>query len=129
MDEDRLSPQLGRLIDSAKEAARRSTASASQAEGVALLSARECVYVGHAGEDPADPSVSAAEVALSLVHAAGDEEVVAAAIAAADDPSATVYPSAESHRCLAGLNPDLPVVVKQHGRWVLLLLSQIPVSG
>jgi hypothetical protein len=129
MDEDRLSPQLGRLIDAAKAAASRADSTAAKAEGVALLTESESVHAGHAGGDPANPAASAAEVALAAAYRAGDEGIAAAAVAVANDPAETVLPSPESRRCLAELNPDLPVVFKQRGRWVLLLLSQLPSSA
>jgi hypothetical protein len=126
LDEDRLSPQLGRLIDAAKAAALRAAPAAPRAEGIALLTGTESVHSGHAGADLAHPLASAAEAALAAARRVGDEDIVAAAVAVSNDSADTVFPSAESHRCLAGLDPDLPVVVKQRGRWVLLLLSELP---
>jgi hypothetical protein len=91
------------------------------------------VYSGHLGADPAyrgaDPAgalQSAAEAALVSARRAGCAEILAAAVAVADDPAETVFPSDGSRQALAGIDPDLPLVVKQQGRWVLLLLSQLP---
>jgi len=123
--EDRLNPRLGRLIDMAKAASLRAGAEASVAEGVALLTESESIYVGHAGGDADRPGASAAEAALAAARQADGEKIVAAAVAVANDRSATVMPSQESRRCLAGLDPDLPLVVKQRGRWVLILLSEL----
>jgi hypothetical protein len=127
MDEDRLTPQLGRLIDSAKVASLQ--AGAARAEGVALLTAGESIYVGYAGGDPDDPTASAAAAALAAARGAGEADIVAAAVAVANDPAQTDLPSMESRQCLTDLNPDLPMVFKQRGRWVLLLLSQLPSSS
>jgi hypothetical protein len=128
VDEDRLSPQLGRLIDEAKAAALRADPTAPRAEGVALLAGGGAVYVGHAGADPALPLLPAADVALASASEAGHGEIVAAAVAVAGDPADTILPSAECRRSLAAVDPDLPVLVKKQGRWVLLLLSQLPSS-
>ncbi len=126
MDEDRLSPQLGRLIDEAKAAARRADAAAPRAEGVALLAEDGSVYTGHPGAGHESPRSSAAEAARASADRAGCKEIVAAAVAVANDPADTVLPSAECRLSLAGINPDLSLVVKQHGRWVLLALSDLP---
>jgi len=126
MDEDRLTPQMGRLIDRAKAAASRVTAQDVRAEGVALLAVDGSIYCGHPGEDPTLPVASAAEVALAFARRAGYAEISAAAVAVADEPSDTVLPSDGSRAVLAGIDPDLPVVFKHHGRWVLHLLSQLP---
>ncbi|OFW57439.1 MAG: hypothetical protein A2133_06620 [Actinobacteria bacterium RBG_16_64_13] len=126
IDEGRLSPQMGRLIDEAKAAALRVNRAGARAEGVALLAGDGAVFSGPAGADPDSPLSSAADAALASARDAGVTEIVAAAVAVADDPAETIYPSAEIRGCLAGIDPDLPVVVKKQGRWVLLLLSQLP---
>ncbi|MBN1629606.1 MAG: hypothetical protein JW990_07580 [Thermoleophilia bacterium] len=128
MDEDRLTPQLGRLIDAAKAASLQVAAAVARAEGIALLTAGECIHAGHAGGGPDAPAASAAGMALAAARGAGETDIAAAAVAVANDPAPTVLPSAESRRCLADLDPDLPVVFKHRGRWVLLLLSQLPDS-
>jgi hypothetical protein len=137
MDEDRLSPQLGRLIDEAKAAARSLDAPGTDVEGVALLTEEGTVHSGagtrlddaaHARGPVADlaPSSScAAELALEGVRENGDHEIVAASVAAPHDPSETVLPGEKSYRCLAALDAELPLVLKQHGRWVVLPLSKI----
>lgn len=135
MDEDRLSPELGRLIDEAKAAARLLGLEDPAIETVALLTDGGDIYTGatlHYGEpvDPASagPGVSprsAAHLALERAQAAGAGEVLAAAVAAPYDPADSVLPSAESYQCLAALDPELPLVVKQRGRWVMLPASRI----
>ena len=128
MDEDRLTPQLGRLIDAAKAASLRAAETAPRAEGIALLTAGENIYAGCAGADPDTPMASAAAMALAAARGAGETGIAAAAMAVVNDPAQTVLPGAESRQCLADVDPDLPVVFKQRGRWVLLLLSQLPDS-
>jgi len=127
MDEDRLTPQLGRLIDAAKAASLRAE-TAARAEGIALLTAGENIYAGCVDADPDTPMASAAEMALAAARGAGETGIAAAAVAVVNDPAPTVLPGAESRQCLADVDPDLPVVFKQRGRWVLLLLSQLPDS-
>lgn len=141
MDEDRLSPELGRLIDEAKAAALLLGADAPNAEGVALLADGRKIHsggtadspglarVGLAGADPERPPVSAAELALRCARTAGDEEILAAAVACPGDAAETVPPSAESHRCLMGIDPELPLVFKQQGRWVVLPVLQVHPSS
>lgn len=156
MDEDRLTPQTGRLIDFAKAAAARAAAEGSRApgqdasgfpralgepsqhgartEGVALLAGDGAVYAGSAMAGPGRASapaaaalhLSAAAAALGSARQAGCTEIVAAAVAVANDPAATLFPGSDSRRALAGIDEDLPLVVKHRGRWVLLLLSQLP---
>ncbi len=126
MAEDRLSPQLGRLIDEAKAAARRTDLSFARAEGVALLIAGGAIHAGYQGADPAFPLLSAADVALATARKAGDAEIQVAAVAVVDDPAETVVPSAECRQTLAGIDPELPVVFKSLGRWVQLPLSELP---
>lgn len=124
MDEDRLTPQLGRLIDQAKAAALRADPTAPRAEGVALLGGDGRVYVGYPGAEPARPSAAAAEPALASAKCSGCDEILAAAVAVAGDSAETLLPSPESHQVLAGIDPDLPLVVKYQGRWVMLPLSR-----
>lgn len=125
MDEDRLSPRLGRLIDQAKAAARVGGSVTEEAEGVALLGGDGEVYVGHTGAEPASPRSSAADVALARARRGGCSEILAASVAAAADTADTVPPSAESRRALAGIDLELPLVFKQRGRWVSLPLSHV----
>jgi len=106
MDETRLTPQLGRLIDAAKAASREATHTA-RVEGIALLTSDGTVLTG----------------------CTGSAEIVAAAVAEPDDPAETVPPTRESYRLLADIDPDLPLVFKQRGRWVLLPLSRVEPRG
>jgi hypothetical protein len=108
VDVDKLSPRLGRLIDEAKAAALRAGPGVAWAEGVALLTAADSVYVGYPDE-AGSRLVAAAEMALAVPS----------------DPSGTVLPSKESRCMLAGVDPDLQIVFKQRGRWVMLPLSEI----
>ncbi|MBN1320666.1 MAG: hypothetical protein JXA87_07490 [Thermoleophilia bacterium] len=124
MDEERLNPQLGRLIDRAKAAAQQADSAAPRAEGVALLGGNGDVYVGYPGAESTHAEAPAAAPALASARRNGCDEILAAAVAVAGDPAETVLPSPESHRVLAGIDPDLPLVVKYQGRWVMLPLSR-----
>jgi hypothetical protein len=114
MDEDLLSPQMGRLIDQAKAAALKIDPAVSGAEGVALLAGDGSVYSG------------AVDTALAAARQAGVAEILAAAVAVAADQDGTNFPSRGCRRSLAAIDPELPVVVKERGRWVLRLLSHLP---
>jgi hypothetical protein len=127
--EERLSPELGRLIDAAKSAAARVDPNRARTEVVGLLTSTGAVYTAHADEDHAGRPVSAVESALGLARAAGDSEVVTAVVTLAHDASDSVSPSPAVHRSLAALDPELPIVVKQRGRWVMLPVSRIQPSG
>jgi hypothetical protein len=124
MDEDRLSPELGRLIDRAKAAVSALGVDIPDAEGVALLTGGGTVHCG-AAAPACQASVSAAQLALERALSAGDAEVLAAAVAAPFDPADTVMPTPGSYACLADLDPELPLVVKQDGRWVMLAASKV----
>ena len=117
MDEDRLSPDLGRLIDQAKAAARSLGGEDPAIEAVALLTDGGEIYTG---ATLGAPPLSAAHLALERAREARAGEVLAAAIAAPYDPAETVLPSVATYERLAGLDPELPLVLKQHGRWVML---------
>jgi hypothetical protein len=97
----------------------------ARTEVVALLTAIGAVYAAPAGEDQQGCPVSAAEAALALARAAGDCEVSTAAVTLANDVSESVSPSLATCLALAELDPELPIVVKQLGRWVMLPLSQL----
>jgi hypothetical protein len=134
MDEDRLSPDLGRLIDQAKGAAELLGLTDPAIETVALLSDSGDIYTGatlHRGEqvDPsAGPGVnprSAAHLALERAQEAGAGEILAAAVAAPYRLADTVLPSAASYERLVALDPELPLVIKQHGRWVMLAANKV----
>lgn len=131
MDEDRLNPQLGRLIDAAKAAANDAPqpgSTSAPAEGIAVMTRTECVHAGRQGSTPGVLAVSAAEAALEAVSRAGGGEVVAAAVAFTHDPAERACLSLASRRRLAAIDPDLPMVVKHRGRWVLLPLSRLPIA-
>ncbi len=134
MDEDRLSPDLGRLIDQAKAAARLLGVEAPAIEAVALLSEEGEIFCGatlHSGEQP-DPTAgapmnprSAAHLALERAREAGAGEILAAAVAAPYRLADTVSPSAAVYERLVGLDPELPLVLKQHGRWVMIAADKV----
>jgi hypothetical protein len=134
MDEARLSPDLGRLIDQAKQAAQLLGIEDPAIETVALLTEGGDIYTGatlHYGLQP-DPTAgpgaapkSAAHLALERVQEAGAGEVLAAAVAAPYSPADTVLPSLATYERLVGLDTELPLVIKQHGRWVLLAADKV----
>ena len=127
MHEERLSPQLGRLIDAAKAAAGQMDPTLPPTEVIALLTSSGAVHTGQmgpAGADHPEVAVSAAEAAPTLVGAVGDDEVLVAVIAVTGDASQSVSPSPATCRFLAELDPELPLVLKQKGRWVMLPLSR-----
>jgi hypothetical protein len=62
---------------------------------------------------------------LTSARAQGEYDVRTAVVALAHDPSESVSPSATTYAVLAGLDPELPVVIKQMGRWVVLPLSRL----
>ncbi len=124
MHEERLSPELGRLIDAAKAAAARVDPSLPPTEVVGLLTSTWAVYTAQATEDRPEGPVLAVEAALALARAAGDGEVLTAVVTLANDASESVSPSPATCRSLGELDPELPVVVKQKDRWVRLPLSR-----
>jgi hypothetical protein len=123
--EERLSPELGRLIDAAKDAATRVDPTKAGTEVVGVLVSTGAVYAAHADEDQSGSRLSAVESVLALALAEGQDEVLAAVVALAHDTSESVSPSPATCSCLAEVDPELPVVLKQRGRWVMLPLSQI----
>lgn len=136
MDEDRLTPQMGRLIDAAKSAAARGVQGFVRAEGVALLAEDGSVHVGCAGIAsehgvlPAAKGVesSAADMALASARESGQLKILAAAVAGAGSCGDTVLPSSQTVRALAAVSSELPLVLKRHGRWVLSALSEFAVE-
>lgn len=135
MDEDRLSPVLGRLIDQAKGAADALGTQGPGVETVALLTDEGDIYTGavlHSDEpgdeDPDGLVRSAACLALEQAQEAGAGEILAAAIAAPFDTADTVVVRAATYECLAGLDQELSLVLKQHGRWVMVSASRITPS-
>jgi hypothetical protein len=134
MDEDRLSPDLGRLIDQAKDAAKLLGLQDPTIETVALLTDGGDIYTGatlHCGElvDPkagsAAPPRSAAHLAVERAQEASAGEILAAAVAAPYSVADTVLPSVGTYERLVGLDPELPLVIKQHGRWVMLPANKV----
>ncbi len=149
MDEDRLSPELGRLIDAAKaaaEAARAVTraaapaaatetaAAAGRPAGVATPRAEGwAVLVGdgtiHTGSDAAAVLSAAQAGAASSGGAdsgAGPTGLLAAAFAVSGEGGDTLLPGREGRAVLGAADPGLPIVVKHLGRWVAVPLSELP---
>jgi len=133
LDEDRLTPELGRLIDGAKAAARAAVgpgrgvmaagsaeapaaagAVTSRAEGWAVLGIDKRVYAG--------PRLAAA----AGDAAAAGTEPEAAAFAVIGEFGDTLLPAAGWREAAEGTDLELPVVVKYLGRWVLVTLGEIP---
>jgi hypothetical protein len=124
MDEDRLSPELGRLIDAAKAAAAapgearaaaaREDGVPARSEGWAWLGANKQVYAGH---DPA--------AALAAARMAGGADPLAAAFAVAGEQGDTLLPEDGWQPASTGLDPETPAVVKYLGRWVVVTLAEL----
>jgi hypothetical protein len=137
LDEDRLSPELGRLIDEAKAAARLLGVEAPAIEAVALLTESGDIYSGatlHYGEPVAPGPTgdgagatprSAAHLALERAQEAGAGEILAAAVTAPFSGSETAPPTPQSYERLAAIDPELPLIIKQYGRWVMLPASRV----
>lgn len=132
MDEDRLSPDLGRLIDQAKAAAGAFEEQDPAIETVALLTEEGDIYTGaararggQAATAAEPPSRSAATLAMERAQEAGAGEVLAAAVAAPFETADTVAPGSATYERLVGIDPELPLVLKQHGRWVMLPASRV----
>lgn len=124
--EDRLSPDLGRLIDHAKAAAHSLGKESTEVEGVAVLVENGEIYSGASDDRSGEAGgADAAQRALERAEAAGPGEVLAAAVAAPFDTAETVSPGAGSHRLLSEIDPELPLIFKKHGRWVILPASQV----
>ena len=123
MHEDRLSPELGRLIDAVKATAAGLEPALAGTEVVGVLVSTGEVHVAHAVETGS--GWSAADSALALSRAAGSQEIVTAVVAVAHDASESVSPSPATAQALARLDPELPVVIKRLGRWVVLPLSHL----
>lgn len=125
MHEERLSPELGRLIDATKAAAGRAGPDRAGTEVVGLLMSTGRVYAACADEVGPEAPVGAVESVLALARAEGDNEVLTAAVALAHDFSESVSPSPVTCRSLAEIDAELPVVIKRMGRWVVLPLSRV----
>lgn len=126
MDEDRLTPRLGRLIDAAKAAARAGLVRATlgddgtgggappRGEGWAVLGEDGEVFVG----------LWLAATLDAAVHSGTSPQAAAFALAGESDD--TQLPAGGWRTALAGADPHLPVVVKHLGRWVVVTLEEIP---
>jgi hypothetical protein len=124
MDEARLTPDLGRLIDAAKTAAMRAEwygSAPARTEGWALLAEDGRVHSG------ADPASMLRMVREDGVVSVGD--VMAAAFAVAGRPGDTLLPGSDWESALNVLAPDTPVAVKYLGRWVVVALSELASLG
>jgi hypothetical protein len=69
--------------------------------------------------------VSAAEHALAAWRDAEAGDIDAAAVAV-NFPAESVSPGSHCRAVLKGIDQDLPLVIKQRGRWVLVPLSSLP---
>jgi hypothetical protein len=121
VDEDRLTPRLGRLIDAAKAAAGEAARApggaapeAARAEGWAVLGVDGKVYRA--------PRLAAA---VAAARTAGTEPE-AAAFAVTGESGDTLLPRAGWRAGAEQADPHLPVAVKYLGRWVLVTLEEIP---
>jgi hypothetical protein len=119
MDEDRLTPQLGRLIDAAKAAA----GGAAALGGFAARARREgWAVLGVDGGVHAGQSLAAAVAAAAATHTQPE----AAAFAVAGEAGETLLPAGGWLAGAEDVDPELPVVVKYLGRWVVVTLGEIP---
>ena len=118
MDEDRLTPKLGRLIDAAKAAAGgvapTGAVPAARNQGWAVLGLDGNVYPGR--------SLAAAIAAAAAAHTQPE----AAAFAVGGESGETLLPAGAWRDGAEGADPELPVVVKYLGRWVVVTLGEIP---
>jgi hypothetical protein len=131
VDEDLMSPEMGRLIDAAKAAARDSAGRAAgepgtpegtpvRSEGWAVLGRDGAVFTG--------PGLGAALAAAGARdgQAGAGSVITAAAFAVAGESGDTLLP--QRGWCPAGsdIDPEVPVAVKYLGRWVVVTLAEIP---
>ncbi len=124
MREDQLSPQLGRLIDAAKDALPAPGLSDHAVEAVALLTESGAIFTGCSAGDISSGGCHAAASALTEHGAAGGGDIDAAALAL-NLPSDSVVPCPECLRELAAVDPELPLLIKQLGRWVFVPISAL----
>lgn len=124
MREDQLSPQLGRLIDAAKAALPGPGPAGRPAEAVALLTESGAIYTGCSIGEGSPGGCRAAALALADYRAALGGHIDAAAFAM-DLPEDSVFPCPECRRELCGIDPELPLLIRQLGRWVLLPISAV----
>jgi hypothetical protein len=118
MDEDRLTPRLGRLIDAAKAAAGETVPAGAavgpRSEGWAVLGLDDNVHAGR--------SLAAAIAAATAARTQPE----AAAFAVAGEAGETLLPAAGWPDGAEDADPELPVAVKYLGRWVVVTLGEIP---
>jgi hypothetical protein len=121
--EDRLTPQLGHLIDAAKAAA----TSAAAGGGAALEGAPPSRAEGWAvlGEDGKAYPGSRLAGALGAARCSGTLPE-AAAFAVAGEPGDTLLPGGDWRAGAEGADSQLPVAVKYLGRWVVVTLEEVP---
>jgi cytidine deaminase len=120
MAETTLGPELGLLIEAAKEAAGHAYAPYSGfGVGAAVLGGSGVVHVGCNVESGAYPAgVCAERVAVGAAIAAGEQRLVAVAVAGRQEGLETLVPCGVCLQLLAEFGPGLTVVSKQRGRWV-----------
>lgn len=125
------------MIDQAKTAARSLGVEDPAVEGVALLAEEGDIYTGAAAAragyeitgSTSEEFHSAASLALQRAQDAGAGEILAAAVAAPYDTADTVVPGTATYERLVGIDPELPLVIKQHGRWVMVAASAVTPSS
>lgn len=126
MREEQLSPELGRLIDTAKAQAAQARSHAPKAEGAALLTGSGEVFAACSGMDAGPQAPCAVARAFAAAGQTGAEGVLAIALAAtAYDRTDSFRPCDECRSFLATLDPELPMVTKQLGRWVVQPLCEL----
>lgn len=124
MHEDQLSPRLGRLIDSAKNELSKAEEDGAAAQVVALLVEDGSIIARSSRIDTETGECGAAESALAAYRHGRGGEIDAAAIAAYPHEE-SVFPCTRCRDSLAEIDPDLPLVIMQAGRWVFLPLSSL----
>ena len=129
MHEEQLSPELGRLIDAAKSAAAQAGAGGGKAEGVALLVESGEVFIGRSGdvhpETDGSPPSCAVSRAFSAAGSPQAGDILAIALAATGGPPDSFVPCGVCKAYLAALDPDIPAVTKQLGRWIMTPVSYL----
>lgn len=125
MHEEQLSPLHGRLIDAAKAAAALASPRSPIAEGVAVLTESGAIFTGHTGENRDVLPCGAVEQALRASREAGGGGVCSVALASGRAGLDSVFPCPDCYRALTQIDPELPMVVMQLGRWVLIPLSRL----
>jgi len=122
-----LGPELGRLIDAAKGAAGHAYAPYSGfGVGAAVLGGSGVVHVGCNVESASYPAgVCAERVAVGAAIAAGEERLVAVAVAGEKEGLETLVPCGVCLQLLAEFGAGLTVVSKQHGRWLAQPVSEL----